>query len=90
MEHYTIPVVYGGDLMSPLSLCPKADFFGEVVGNSASNSVRTITNLDESTYNIGYNSDGEIGPFLDTGVGGNQRNKKNEEDDLPEGMLSKH
>ena len=57
-------MVNGGDIMPPLSPCINADFARVSVGIPKSKPSRAITKINELTYENGYDSDGEIGPFL--------------------------
>ena len=65
MENSEIPMVNGGDMMPPLSLCVDAAFARVSVGVPMSKPSRAITKINELTYENGYDSYGELGPFLD-------------------------
>ena len=65
MENSEIPATNGGDMMSPLSTCVDADFSKVSVGISKSKPSRVITKINKLTYENGYDSNGELGPFLD-------------------------
>ena len=51
-------------MMPSLSLCVDADFARVSVGVPTSKSSRAITKINELTYENRYDSDGELGPFL--------------------------
>ena len=58
-------MVNGGDIMPPLSPCVNADFARVSVGIPKSKPSRAITTINELTYENGYDSDSDLGPFLD-------------------------
>ena len=57
-------MVNGGDMMPPLSTCVDANFTRVSVGIPKSKPSRAITKINELTYKNRYDSDGELGPFL--------------------------
>ena len=58
-------MVNGGDMMPPLSPCVDADFSRVSVEIPKSKPSRAITKINKLTYENGYDSNDEIGPFLD-------------------------
>ena len=59
-------MVNGSDMMPTLSPCVDAEFSRISVGIPKSKPSCAITKINELTYENGYDSDGELGPFLDT------------------------
>lgn len=62
----------------------------EAVGIPTSGETRVIKNLDENKYDEGYDSDGEIGPFVDAIVNEPDRDVEDEDVDLPPTMLGEN
>ena len=65
MENSGIPIVNGGDMMPPLSPCVDTDFAQVSVGIPKSKPSCAIAKINKLTYENGYDSNGELGPFLD-------------------------
>ena len=81
-------MVNGGDMMPPLSPCVDADFSRVSVGIPKSKPSRAITKINELTYENGYDSDGELGPFLDAVEGEREWDEVDEDGELPDGMCA--
>ena len=88
MENSEIPIVNGGDMMPLLSLCVDADFARVSVGIPKSKLSRAITKINELTYENGYDSDSEIGPFLDAVEGEREWDEVDEDGELPAGICA--
>ena len=58
-------MVNGDDMMTPLSPFVDAEFARVSVGIPESKPFRVIIKINELTYDNGYDSNGELGPFLD-------------------------
>eukprot|EP00566_Odontella_aurita_P025038 CAMPEP_0113569148 /NCGR_PEP_ID=MMETSP0015_2-20120614/24244_1 /TAXON_ID=2838 /ORGANISM="Odontella" /LENGTH=107 /DNA_ID=CAMNT_0000471769 /DNA_START=156 /DNA_END=476 /DNA_ORIENTATION=- /assembly_acc=CAM_ASM_000160 len=74
------PARLGGASMPPPSPTNTARFSVEPVGIPTSKPPRKIKNLDESTWEDGYDSDGELGPFLDAVAGQTTRGVEEEDE----------
>ena len=70
MDNSEISMVNGGEMMPPLSPCLDAGFARVSVGIPKSKPSHAITKTNKLTYKNGYDSDGELGPFLDAVEGG--------------------
>ena len=79
-------MVNGGDIMPPLSLCVDSDFAWFSVGIIQSKPSHAITKSNELTYMDGYDSDGDLGPFLDAIEGEKEWYEVDEDGELPAGM----
>ena len=79
-------MVNGGDIIHPLSPWVEAEFSRVSVRIPKSKPSCAITKINELTYNIGYDSDGEINPFLDTVEG--ERDGVDKDGKLPSGMCA--
>ena len=82
------PAVLGGASLPPPSPEKSPHFYVEAVGIPTSKRHRNITNRNELTYNDGYDSDGNVGPFLDAIMNESDRTEEEEDDDLPASMLA--
>ena len=82
------PAVLGGASLPPPSPKKSPHFYVEAVGIPTSKRHRNITNCNESTYNDGYDSDGNVGPFLDAIMNESDRTEEDEDEDLPASMLA--
>ena len=72
MDNEENPPVLGGSSMPPLSTKKKDDnlpFALNAVGIPTSKPSRKIKNMDVTSYEEGYDSDGEMGPFYDAVAG---------------------
>ena len=72
--------------MPPLSPTKPYGFEVEAVGIPTSSQRRIIVNRDENKYEQGYDSDGEIGPFLDAVAGQKIMDVEEEDKGLPLSM----
>lgn len=81
------PAVLGGASMPPPSPCRPANFAVGAVGIPTSKPSRKIKNVDENKWEEGYDSDGELGPFLDAVVDQGGVDVEGEDDGLPDSMV---
>ena len=88
MENSEIPMVNGGDIMPPLSPCVNTDFDWVSVGITKSKPSHAITKINKLTYNNEHDSDGELGPFLDTVKGEREWVEVDEDRKLPSGICA--
>ena len=82
------PAVLGGASLPPPSPEKSPHFYVEAVGIPTSSRYRIIKNRDESTYDDGYDSDMNVGPFLDAIMNESDRTEEEEDEDLPASMLA--
>ncbi len=73
--------------MPPPSPCRPANFAVGAVGIPTSKPSRKIKNVDENKWEEGYDSDGELGPFLDAVVDQGGVDVEGEDDGLPDSMV---
>ena len=82
------PAVLGGASMPPPSPCRQQNFPVGAVGIPTSQQPRKINNIDENKWEEGYDSDGEIGPFLDAVEDQGGVDVEGEDDELPNSMVA--
>ena len=88
MENSELPMVNSGDIMPPLSPCVDTDFDQVSVEIPKSKPSRAITKINKLTHKNGYDSDGELDPFLDTVEGGKEWDEVDGDGELPAGMCA--
>ena len=88
MKNSETPDVNGGDIMPLLFPCVDAEFSRFSVGIPKSKPSRAIKKINELMYENGYDSDGELGPLLDSVEGKREWYEVDEDEDLPAGMCA--
>jgi hypothetical protein len=81
------PAVLGGASMPPPSPSRLANFAVGAVGIPTSQPPRKIKNVDENKWEEGYDSDGELGPFLDAVANQGTVDVEGEDNELPDSMM---
>ena len=81
------PPLVGGASLPPFSPASEAPFTINAVGIPTSENARETKNRDEKTYDDGYDSDGQLGPFLDAIANEPDITEDDEDGDLPPSMV---